>query len=70
MTTRLIKKALEQERVFVVGEDVKFPILVPLQNIGTTYEWNDGIVVKVNRVTINVQTENGNVYRVNKGDLK
>lgn len=70
MSTRLIKKVLEQERVFVIGESIKFPILVPLQNIGTTYEWNDGVVVKVNRVTIDVQTKNGNVYRVDKFDLK
>jgi hypothetical protein len=32
-------------------------------------EWRDGVVVKVNRVTIDVQTANGNVYRVDKFDL-
>jgi hypothetical protein len=70
MSTRLIKKAPVQEQVFTVGQSIQFPILVPLQNIGTTYEWFEGIVVKVNRVTIDVQTANGNVYRVDKFDLK
>ena len=69
MSTRLIKKAPVQEQVFTVGQSIQFPILVPLQNIGTTYEWFEGIVVKVNRVTIDVQTANGNVYRVDKFDL-
>jgi hypothetical protein len=56
MSTRLIKKAPVQEQVFTVGQSIQFPIWVPLQNIGTTREWRDGIVVKVNRVTIDVQT--------------
>ena len=70
MSTRLIKKAPVQEQVFTVGQSIQFPIWVPLQNIGTTREWKDGIVVKVNRVTIDVQTAKGNVYRVPKFDLK
>jgi len=70
MSTRLIRKATTQERVFTVGQSIKFPIWVPLQNIGTTMEWRDGVVVKVNRVTIDIQTANGNVYRVDKFDLK
>ena len=70
MSTRLIKKAPVQERVFTVGQSIQFPVLVPLQNIGTTYEWREGIIVKVNRVTIDIQTAKGNVYRVDKFDLK
>ena len=70
MSTRLIKKAPVQERVFTVGQSIKFPLWVPLQNIGTTIEFFDGIIVKVNRVTIDIQTANGNVYRVDKFDLK
>jgi hypothetical protein len=73
MSTRLIKKAPVQEQVFTVGQSIQFPIWVPLQNIGTTREWKDGIVVKVNRVTIDVQTAKGNnfiVYRVDKFDIK
>jgi hypothetical protein len=70
MSTRLIKKAPVQERVFTVGQSIQFPFLVPLQNIGTTYEWREGIIVKINRVTIDIQTANGNVYRVDKFDLK
>ena len=69
MVTRLIKKAPVQERVFTVGQSIKFPLWVPLQNIGTTIEFFDGIIVKVNRVTIDIQTANGNVYRVDKFDL-
>ena len=69
MSTRLIKKAPVQERVFTVGQSIKFPLWVPLQNIGTTIEFFDGIIVKVNRVTIDIQTANGNVYRVDKFDL-
>jgi hypothetical protein len=70
MSTRLIRKTPTQEQVFTVGQSVKFPICVPLQNIGTTKEWREGIVVKVNRVTIDVEMTNGNVYRVDKFDLK
>ena len=70
MSTRLIRKAKVQEQVFTVGQNIQFPIWVPLQNIGTTREWKDGTVVKVNRVTIDVQTAKGNVYRVDKFDLK
>ena len=69
MATRLIKKAPVQDRVFTVGQSIKFPLWVPLQNIGTTIEFFDGIIVKVNRVTIDIQTANGNVYRVDKFDL-
>jgi hypothetical protein len=70
MTTRLIKKATQQEKVFTKGQVIKFPIWVPLQNIGSTIEWEEGIVVKINRVTIDIETANGNVYRVDKFDLK
>ena len=70
MATRLIKKAPVQERVFTVGQSIQFPIAVPLQNIGTTYDWIDGIVVKINRATIDIETANGDVYRVDKFDLK
>ena len=70
MATRLIKKAPVQERVFTVGQSIQFPIAVPLQNIGTTYDWIDGIVVKVNRATIDIETAKGDVYRVDKFDLK
>ena len=69
MSTRLIKKAPVQERVFTVGQSIKFPIWVPLQNIGTTMEWFDGIIVKINRVTIDIQDNYGDIYRVDKFDL-
>ena len=69
MATRLIKKAPVQERVFTVGQSIKFPIWVPLQNIGTTIELFDGIIVKINRVTIDIQDNYGDIYRVDKFDL-
>jgi hypothetical protein len=69
MATRLIKKAPVQERVFTVGQSIQFPIWVPLQNIGTTMEWFDGIIVKINRVTIDIQDNYGDIYRVDKFDL-
>jgi hypothetical protein len=70
MSTKLIKKSPVQEQVFTVGQIIKFPVQVPLQNIGTTIELYEGIIVKINRVTIDVQTNNGNVYRVDKFNLK
>ena len=70
MSARLIKKAPVQERVFTLGQGIKFPISVPLQNIGTTYEYRQGIVIKVNRVTVDVQDAKGNIYRVDKCDLE
>lgn len=69
MATRLIKTAAKQERVFTVGQNIQFPVWVPLQNIGTTREWRDGTVIKVNRVTVDIQMVSGNVYRVDKFDL-
>ena len=70
MSTKLIKKSSVQEQVFIVGQSVKFPFEIPLQNIGTTSVWYEGTIVKINRVTIDVQTDNGNVYRVDKFNLK
>ena len=69
MATRLIKKAPVQERVFTVGQSIQFPIAVPIQNMGYP-DRLDGIVVKVNRATIDIETANGDVYRVDKFDLK
>lgn len=70
MATKLIKKAAIVEKQFHVGQLLRFPIQVALQNIGTTDEWHEGKVVKVNKVTIDIEHENGNVYRVDKWDLR
>jgi hypothetical protein len=32
-------------------------------------EWFDGIIVKINRVTIDIQDNYGDIYRVDKFDL-
>ena len=69
MSTKLIKTVAKQERIFIVGQNIQFPVWVPLQNIGTTREWRDGTVIKVNRVTVDIQAVGGNVYRVDKFDL-
>ena len=70
MATKLIKKAVKVEKTFNVGDKIKFGVEVPLQNIGRTVEMRDGIVVKVNRVTIDVEDNFGNIYRVDKMDIR
>ena len=68
MNARLIKQAPEKVKVFNVGDKVSFGILVPLQNIGTTIETVTGTVIKVNRISIDVETSNGSVYRADQRD--
>jgi hypothetical protein len=70
MATKLIKKAVKVEKVFNVGDKIKFGVEVSLQNIGRTVEMRDGMVVKVNRVTIDVEDNFGNIYRVDKMDIR
>ena len=70
---RLIKKAekVKQTRTFSTGETVTFQVQVPLQNIGTTYEDRTGVIVKVNRKTIDViENEYGNTWRVGMDEVK
>jgi hypothetical protein len=69
----LIKKAetVKQTRTFSTGETVTFQVQVPLQNIGTTYEDRTGVIVKVNRKTIDVvENKYGNTWRVNMDEVK
>ena len=69
MSTRLIKQAVKKvENNFTVGDKVLFEVWVPLQNIGMTTETMSGTVVKVNKVTIDVKTDSGDIYRTDIRD--
>lgn len=72
MSARLIKQAVKEvkkvENNFTVGDKVLFEVWVPLQNIGMTTETMSGTVIKVNKVTIDVETAVGNVYRADIRD--
>ena len=58
----LIKKAQVQAKVKPqVDDQIKFPVWVPLQNIGSTIEVYSGKVTQVNRVTVDVVDDKGNV---------
>mgnify|MGYP003335732954 CR=1 FL=1 len=52
-----------------VGDQIKFPVWVPLQNIGTTTKEYSGKVTQVNRVTVDAVDENGNTWRVRLDEI-
>ena len=68
---KLIKKAqVEEKQVeFNVGNKVKIGQYFHDGRIGD-WEYFYGNVVKVNKVTIDVEFQNGDVYRVNKTEAK
>lgn len=72
MKTQIIKKATikEYEIEYTVGQEITFICKVPLQNIGWTYERKKGIVQKVNRVTVKALDNEGNLWVVDKYDIK
>jgi len=50
-----------------IEDKVKFYIMVPLQNIGTTGEERIGTVIKINPKTFTVKDdEGGNEYKIDK----
>jgi hypothetical protein len=50
-----------------IGDKVKFYIMVPEQNIGTTGEKRIGTVIKINPKTFTVKDdEGGNEYKIDK----
>jgi hypothetical protein len=50
-----------------IGDKVKFYIMVPEQNIGTTGEERIGTVIKINPKTFTVKdNEGGNEYKIDK----
>ena len=67
---KLIKKAEQPKAVeFKIGDVVSFNQTF---HDGRSYEviTTTGTVVKVNRVTVDVETPKGNVYRVDKDKFK
>jgi ribosomal protein L21E len=67
--TKLIKKSEQQVVEFKIGDVVSFNQSF---HDGRSYEviTTTGTVVKVNRVTVDVETPKGNVYRVDKDKFK
>jgi hypothetical protein len=49
-----------------IGDKVKFYVMVPEQNIGTTGEERIGTVIKINPKTFTVKDENGDEHRIDK----
>ena len=61
--SKIIKQAVVEPKTVSVGDQVNFIHWIPLQNIGMTTETLSGKVVKVNRVTVQVQCDqDGNVW--------
>lgn len=69
MKTQIIKKAAVKEIEYKIGQEITFRYDVPLQNIGWTYEKGKGVIEKVNRVTVHVLDDKGNLWKVNKYDI-
>ena len=69
MKTQIIKKAAVKKPEFEVGQYVTFRYEATLQNIGWGYEKENGIIEKVNRVTIHVLDNEGNLWKVNNDDV-
>jgi len=67
---KLVKKAQKEEIQFEVGQNILAGKLVPLQNIGYHMEYIPVKVIKVNKVSLNVESKSGNVYQVAKKDCK
>jgi hypothetical protein len=69
---KLIKKAIKKSTVKVpeLSSIIVFPIQVPLQNIGTTFEYITGTVVKINRKTVDAEDKHGNIWRVALEELR
>ena len=61
----LIKKAAVKEVTFNVGDKMFFNKMI---HDGRSYNFTHtfGTVVKVNKVTVNMETKNGDIYQVRK----
>ena len=66
---RLIRKAAVKEVVFNIGDKIYFTKFIDDGRMGSNYRY-EGTVVKVNRVTVDMETQSGNVYRVEKAEAK
>jgi hypothetical protein len=69
MKTQIIKTAESQFPNYKVGNMVTFRYEVPLQNIGWGYEREQGMIEKINKVTLLVLDQEGNLWKVNKDDI-
>jgi len=69
MKTQIIKRVTKPIIEYKVGQSIEFSYPVPLQNIGWTTEIEEGIIQKVNRVTITALDSIGNIWKVNKEDI-
>ena len=69
MKTQIIKKAAVKKPEFRVGQYVEFRYEVQVQNIGWGYEKEIGVIQKVNRVTVHVLDNEGNLWKVNNEDI-
>ena len=68
--SKIIKKAVTKPKTVNVGDQVNFIHWIPLQNIGMTTETLSGQVVKVNRVTVQIQCDqDGNVWSARMDEL-
>lgn len=68
--SKIIKKVVAKPKTVNVGDKVNFIHWIPLQNIGMTTETLSGKVVKVNRVTVQVQCDqDGNVWSARMDEL-
>jgi hypothetical protein len=65
---KLIKKSEPKVIEIKLGDQVKY---VNSFHDGRSYEEiiYEGVVVKVNKVTIDFETSSGNVYRADKGEV-
>jgi hypothetical protein len=69
MKTQIIKKAAVKKPQFRVGQYVEFRYEVQVQNIGWGYESETGMIEKINKVTLLVMDQEGNLWKVNKEDI-
>jgi hypothetical protein len=69
MKTQIIKKAAVKKPEFTVGQYITFRYEVQVQNIGWGYEKENGTIQKVNRVTVHVLDNEGNLWKVNNDDV-
>ena len=69
MKTQIVKRVSKPIIEYKVGQSIEFSYPVPLQNIGWTTEIEEGIIQKVNRVTITALDSVGNIWKVNKEDI-
>jgi hypothetical protein len=69
MKTQIIKKAEVQFPKYKVGDMITFRYEVPVQNIGWGYEKEIGMIEKINKVTLIVMDQEGNLWKVNNEDV-